>query len=66
MIEVYEASEKAGDVAVVLGSAIEKLSTAADKSAAVKRVVQELSQAKKASEKICGLNGQLGRPDAKS
>ena len=31
VIEVYEASEKAGDVAVVLGSAIEKLSTAADK-----------------------------------
>jgi len=57
VIEVYEASEKAGDVAVVLGSAIEKLSTAADKgcklsSAAVKRVVQELSQAMKASEKI--------------
>ena len=31
VIEVYEASEKAGDVAVVLGSAIEKLSAAADK-----------------------------------
>jgi len=57
VVEVYEASEKAGDVAVVLGSAIEKLRTAADiggklSSAAVKRVVQELSQAMKASEKI--------------
>ena len=54
VIEVHEASEKAGDVAVVLRSAIEKLSAGADKgsSAAVKRVVQELSQAKKAPEKI--------------
>jgi len=58
VIEVYEASEKAGDVAVVLGSAIGKLSAAADdnggkfSSAAVKRVVQELSQAKEASENI--------------
>ena len=58
VIEVYEASEKAGDVAVVLGSAIGKLSAAADdnggkfSSAAVKRVVQELSQTKEASENI--------------
>ena len=51
------ASEKAGDVAVVFGSANGKFSAATDNggefsSAAVKHVVQELSQAKKAPEKI--------------
>jgi len=48
VVVVWEEPEKAGGVAVVLGSAIERLSAAADtggkfSSAAVKRVVQELS-----------------------
>lgn len=75
--EVYEASDKAGDVAAVLGKAIEMLNTevASSKSrgklngAAFKRVAEKLIQAQKASQIIRektkagagGLAGSSGR-----